>query len=168
MEARKRKLVQSVGIALAVYAIAFSLMAGMVCTTTRALAGQASKVAPVNTNLFGTALKGYDPVAYFEDGKPVKGKDEFRHDWNGGKWYVTTAAHRDAFAKNPAKYAPQFGGYCSWAVGHNYTADIDPEAWSIVDGKLYLNYNKDIQKKWSLDIPGYIQKANDNWPTLHK
>lgn len=169
METRKRKLTQSVGIAVAVYAMAFTLLTGMICTiTSRAMAAQGAKVAAVNTNLFGTALKGYDAVAYFEDGKPVKGKDEFRYDWNGGKWYFATAAHRDTFAKDPAKYAPQYGGYCAWAVGHNYTADTDPEAWAIVDGKLYLNYNKDVQKKWLVDIPGYIQKGNSNWPSLHK
>src|SRR5882757_7837387 len=114
MDLRKRKIVQSVGLALAVYAIAFGLMTGMVCMTTARVIGGQSRVAAVNTNLLGTALKGYDPVAYFEDGKPVKGRDEFRHDWNGGKWYFATAAHRDTFAKDPAKYAPQFGGYCAW------------------------------------------------------
>lgn len=128
----------------------------------------AAAVDPVNKNIFGTALKGYDPVAYFKEGRPVKGKDEFRHDWMGAKWYFASGANRDEFARNPEKYAPQFGGYCSWAVANGYTASIDPEAWKIVDGKLYLNYSKDVQKKWEQDIPGFIKKGNENWPKLIK
>jgi len=128
----------------------------------------AAVVDPINKNLFGTALKGYDPVAYFKESRPVKGKDEFRHDWMGAKWYFANAANRDEFAKNPEKYAPQFGGYCSWAVAHGYTASIDPEAWKIVEGKLYLNYSKDVQKKWEQNVPGFTKKGNENWPKLIK
>lgn len=127
-----------------------------------------ASVDPVNKNLFGTALKGYDAVAYFKEGRPVKGKDEFRHDWMGAKWYFASQANRDEFAKSPEKYAPQFGGYCAWAVGHGYTASIDPEAWKIVGGKLYLNYSKDVQKMWEQDVPGWIKKGNENWPGLSK
>jgi len=125
-------------------------------------------VVQVNKNFFGTALKGYDAVAYFKEGKPVKGKDEFRHDWMGAKWYFASAANRDAFAQNPEKYAPQFGGYCAWAVSQGYTAAIDPTAWKIVEGKLYLNYSKEVQQKWESDIPGHIKKAQENWPRLSK
>jgi YHS domain-containing protein len=125
-------------------------------------------VVQVNKNFFGTALKGYDAVAYFKEGKPVKGKDEFRHDWMGAKWYFASADNRDAFAQNPEKYAPQFGGYCAWAVSQGYTAAIDPTAWKIVEGKLYLNYNKEVQQKWESDIPGHIKKAQENWPRLSK
>ncbi|HEX5082018.1 MAG TPA: YHS domain-containing (seleno)protein [Blastocatellia bacterium] len=128
----------------------------------------AAAVDPVNKNLLGTALKGYDAVAYFKEGRPVKGRNEFKHDWMGAKWYFASAANRDEFAKNPEKYAPQFGGYCAWAVGHGQTASIDPEAWKIVDGKLYLNYSKDVQKMWGQDIPGWIKKGNENWPKLIK
>jgi YHS domain-containing protein len=125
-------------------------------------------VDPINKNLIGTALKGYDAVAYFKEGRPVKGRDEFRHDWMGAKWYFASAANRDDFARSPEKYAPQFGGYCAWAVGHGKTASIDPEAWKIVDGKLYLNYSKDVQKMWEQDVPGWIKKADENWPGLIK
>lgn len=125
------------------------------------------KVAPVNQNILGTALKGYDAVAYFEESRPVKGKDEFRYDWNGAKWYFASTAHRDAFASQPEKYAPQYGGYCAWAVSNNYTADIDPNAWKIVNGKLYLNYNKDVQKMWEKDQADRIRQADANWPGLH-
>ncbi|MFN7947711.1 MAG: YHS domain-containing (seleno)protein [Blastocatellia bacterium] len=133
-----------------------------------ALARAGGRVEPVNRNLFGTAVKGYDVVAYFTQGKAVKGSNEFRHDWMGAKWYFVSAANRDEFAKSPEKYAPQYGGYCAWAVSNNYTADIDPEAWKIVGGKLYLNYNRDVQKMWEKDQSERIRKADTNWPGLHK
>ncbi len=124
---------------------------------------------PVNTTLFGVAIKGYDPVAFFTDGKPLKGDAKFAHEWNGATWHFASAAHRDAFKASPEKYAPQFGGYCAWAVSQNSTASVDPEnAWKLVDGKLYLNYSRDVQKKWETDIPGNIAKAEQNWPKLLK
>jgi YHS domain-containing protein len=124
---------------------------------------------PVNSSLFGnTAIHGYDPVAYFTDGKAVAGKSEFEFAWKGAKWRFTTAEHRDLFKGAPDKYAPQYGGYCAYAVSQGRTADIDPNAWKIVDGKLYLNYDSDIQKKWQADIPGYIAKADKNWPGVLK
>jgi len=137
-------------------------------TVTIAVRPTAAAVDPVNKNIFGTAVQGYDAVAYFKESRPVKGKNEFRHDWLGAKWYFASAANRDDFARNPEMYVPQFGGYCSWAVAHGYTANIDPEAWKVIDGKLYLNYDRDVQKKWEQDIPGFIKKANENWPKLKK
>ena len=80
----------------------------------------------------------------------------------------SSSEDRDKFATNPAQYAPQYGGYCSYAVSKGHTASIDPEAWRVVDGKLYLNYSKDVQKSWQQDVPGNIQKADQNWPGLHK
>lgn len=124
---------------------------------------------PINQTFFGNkAIKGYDPVAYFTDGKPVEGKKEFEHEWMGAKWYFATAANRDLFKADPEKYAPRYGGYCAYAVAMGKTADIDPNAWKIVDGKLYLNYNQEIQAKWLEDVPGYIQKADMNWPGVVK
>lgn len=132
-----------------------------------AVATTALAVDPVNKTLFGgTAIKGYDPVAYFTDGKPVKGTKGFAHAWNGATWLFASAANRDAFAADPAKYAPQYGGYCAWAVSQGYTADVDPSAWRIVDGKLYLNYSPKIQKQWEEDAAGNIAKADQNWPGL--
>ncbi|HSC72054.1 MAG TPA: YHS domain-containing (seleno)protein [Candidatus Methylomirabilis sp.] len=123
----------------------------------------------INTTLIGKkAIKGYDPVAYFTDGKPVEGKQEFTHEWKGAKWLFATVEHRDQFKAGPEKYAPQYGGYCAYAVAKGKTADIDPKAWKIVNGKLYLNYDQDIQKKWMQDIPGYIEKADKNWPGVLK
>jgi YHS domain-containing protein len=132
-----------------------------------ALAVAAHAVAPVNKSLLGSlAVDGYDAVAYFTAGKPVEGSKAFSHEWNGATWRFASAANRDLFAAEPAKYAPQYGGYCAWAVANGYTADADPEAWAVVDGKLYLNYDKKVQAKWQQDVPGHIVKANENWPKL--
>ena len=84
------------------------------------------------------------------------------------KCYFASAANRDEFAKAPEKYAPQFGGYCAYAVAQGHTASIDPEAWRIVDGKLYLNYSKGVQKKWEVDVSGFIKQGKENWPKLKK
>ena len=131
------------------------------------LAAPAVALSPVNRTTFGgVAIDGWDPVAYFTDGKPVEGSKEFVHEWNGATWRFASAAHRDLFAQAPEKYAPQYGGYCAWAVSQGYTADIDPQAWKIEDGRLFLNYSLDVQKKWATDIPGNIAKADANWPKL--
>ena len=129
------------------------------------LAGPALAVDPT-FNTDGTAIRGYDPVAYFTDGKPVEGKAEFSVDHNGAQWRFATAEHRELFAADPEKYAPQFGGYCAWAVANNYTAPIDPDAWTIKDDKLYLNYSKLVRARWALDKDGNIAKATANWPGL--
>jgi YHS domain-containing protein len=123
-------------------------------------------VAPVNHDRSGLALQGYDAVAYFTDGRPVPGKAEFTHSWNGATWRFASREHRDLFAAAPEKYAPQYGGYCAKAVSENDTAAIDPQAWKIVDGKLYLNYSPKVQKLWEQDIPGRIASADKNWPGL--
>lgn len=112
------------------------------------------------------AIHGYDPVAYFTEGKPVEGKAEFSHSYEGAEWRFATAANRDAFAADPARYAPQYGGYCAWAVSEGYTASTDPDAWRIEGGKLYLNYSLSVQEQWEEDIPGNIAKADTNWPDL--
>jgi len=130
-------------------------------------AGTASAVDPVNKSfLGGVAIKGYDPVAYFEQGKPVEGNNQIELEWMDAKWRFANAENRDKFKANPEKYAPQYGGYCAYAVSLGTTADIDPEAWSVVDGKLYLNKSKSIQKTWSQDIPGHIKSADENWPRI--
>ena len=144
------------------------LAVGIATGLLTAAASAGTLVDPVNKNRNGLALKGYDPVAYFKHDKPVKGSAEITHDWMGATWRFASAENRDAFAADPAQYAPQFGGYCSWAVSQGYTADIDPEAWRIVEGQLHLNYNKKVQRKWEQDVSTRIQKANRNWPNLHK
>lgn len=114
----------------------------------------------------GLAIAGADPVAYFTQSDYVPGSDEFTHDWEGATWRFTSAENRDLFAAQPEEYAPQYGGFCAWAVSQGYTASIDPTAWKIVDGKLYLNYSAGVQRKWSKDIPGNIAKADQNWPAV--
>ncbi|HEY9536347.1 MAG TPA: YHS domain-containing (seleno)protein [Kiloniellaceae bacterium] len=128
-------------------------------------AGPALALDPVFSE-DGLAIRGYDPVAYFNDGRPVEGKDEFTYSHEGTVWRFATAANRDAFAADPARYAPQYGGYCAWAVSQGYTAPIDPDAWSIENGKLYLNYSESVQQQWAEDIPGNISKADANWPEI--
>jgi len=114
----------------------------------------------------GIAIRGTDPVAYFRQGKAVAGSPQFTHRWEDATWQFSSAENRDLFAQNPEKYVPQYGGYCAWAVSQNYTAATDPNAWKIVNGKLYLNYNRKVQKSWERDIPGHIARANRNWPEV--
>ena len=112
------------------------------------------------------AIAGADPVAYFTEGAYVPGSEEFSHEWSGATWHFSSAENRDAFATDPQAYAPQYGGFCAWAVSQGYTAAVDPEAWKVVDGKLYLNYDKTIQARWEKDIPGNIAQADANWPEV--
>ena len=125
-------------------------------------------VAPLLVNARGEAAGGYDVVTYFESAKAEKGLPAHQAEWKGAKWLFTSAGHRDRFLAQPEKFAPQFGGYCAWAVGHNYTAPADPEAWTILNGQLYLNYNRDVQKKWTPDAASWIEKGDANWPKLHR
>ncbi|MEL6978351.1 MAG: YHS domain-containing (seleno)protein [Pseudomonadota bacterium] len=118
---------------------------------------------PVFTS-WGVAIRGADPVAYFKEGRPVDGSSDHELEWNGATWRFASAENKAAFEADPTAYAPQYGGYCAWAVSQGYTASITPEAWRIVDGKLYLNYSKGVQARWEQDIPGHISKADANWP----
>lgn len=127
---------------------------------------QGPPASVVNVDAEGVALHGRDPVAYFSEGKAVPGVARFEHQWMGARWRFASAANRDTFAKAPEKYAPQFGGYCSWAVSRNYTADTDPNAFAVVNGKLYLNYSTDVQARWRIDRDANITKATANWPGL--
>jgi len=132
------------------------------------VAAFAGKVESINKDGKGIALKGYDAVAYFQQNQPVKGSSQFSFKWMDATWLFSSAANRDRFAADPPRYAPRYGGYCSYAVSQGHTAPIDPEAWRIIDGKLYVNYSKDVQKTWEKDTKGYIQKADQNWPDLHR
>jgi YHS domain-containing protein len=116
----------------------------------------------------GVAIRGYDPVAYFTENRPVPGMAQHRFEYKGSTFHFASMANRDAFAADPAKYAPQYGGYCAFGTAGGYKAAIDPAAFTIVDGRLYLNYNRDVQRQWSKDIPGYIAKADRNWPAVSR
>ena len=129
--------------------------------------GAALAKAEVNKSFSGgVAIDGTDAVAYFSEGKAVAGSAAHTFAWKGATWRFKNAANRDAFAAAPDRYAPQFGGYCAWAVSQGYTADVDPEAWTIHQGQLYLNYSKGVRAKWSQDIPGNIAKGRRNWPKV--
>ena len=130
------------------------------------LAAQGSAAPRVNKDRSNLAVRGYDVVAYFTEGKPVPGRAEFEYAWQNAKWRFDSAAHRDLFARTPEKYAPQYGGFCAWAVSQNYTAPIDPKAWTVVDGRLFLNYSLGVQDTWSRERATNISKADGNWPAL--
>lgn len=140
----------------------------MMVTCFMLLAGIAGAAQPPVFSDGAGAIRGYDPVAYFEQKAPVKGDRAYSHQWNGATWYFSSAANRDRFAAAPEKYAPQYGGYCAYGVAQGYAPEIDPNAWKIVDGRLYLNFSPEVQSRWSRDIPGYIRKANANWPAVLK
>ena len=112
----------------------------------------------------GIAIDGTDAVAYFTEGEPVAGSADITHDWNGATWRFSTEENRAAFAADPEAYAPQYGGYCAFAVSEGYTASTIPEAWTIHDGKLYLNFSRRVQRRWAQDIPGRVAAADANWP----
>jgi len=121
--------------------------------------------APVYQTSRG-ALDGYDPVAYFTTGAPVAGKPEFAHEWSGAAWRFASAENLAAFRAAPEKYAPQFGGYCAYAVANNYSAKSAPDAWHIEDGKLYLNFNLEVRDTWRARKAEFIPAASKNWPAV--
>ncbi|MEL6735459.1 MAG: YHS domain-containing (seleno)protein [Pseudomonadota bacterium] len=114
----------------------------------------------------GIAIDGTDTVAYFNQGKPVAGSPDITHEWKGATWRFSTEENRAAFAANPAAYAPQYGGYCAYAVSEGYTASTVPEAWKIVEGKLYLNYSTGVQKRWEKNYSERIVAADGYWPKI--
>jgi len=117
----------------------------------------------VNANDNDIAIKGYDTVSYFTKGAPVQGSDKYTAAYNGAIYQFASADNRDMFKADPAKYAPQYGGFCAMGVAMNQKFDTDPTAWHIRGDKLYLNLNKDVQKKWRTDIPGYLEISQVNW-----
>lgn len=146
----------------------YGLAAGLVTLSGYAFATQAAHAEPaVYTGRFSNlAVQGYDPVAYFTAGQPVKGEEAFEVEWNGALFRFASAENRDLFLADPEAYAPQYGGYCAWAIAQGKFAKGSAKHWRIVDGKLYLNYNTGVQKKWDADVPGFIEKGDTIWPTL--
>lgn len=144
-----------------------SSLIGAVALGTALLSAPAAlaRDAEVYTGTFSSlAVGGYDPVAYFKVGRPVPGSAQFSTAFKGATWRFASKENLDAFRANPAAYAPQYGGYCAWAVSQGYTASGDPQFWKVVNGKLYLNYDGSVQAKWEKDVPGFIAKADKNWP----
>ena len=135
------------------------------CAALFSATSASAREAEVYTGTFSSlAVGGYDPVAYFKAGRPVAGNDQFSLQHKGATWRFSSKENLDAFRANPAAFAPQYGGYCAWAAAQGGTASGDPEVWKIVNGKLYLNYDRSVQAKWEKDIPGFIAKADRKWP----
>ena len=119
-----------------------------------------------NVGWTGVAIKGYDPVAYFTEKTAVKGDSDFEYEWSGAKWRFASSENLETFKSDPEKYAPRYGGYCAYGVANNYLVKIDPEAWTVYEGRLYLNYSLQVREQWKEDIPGNIRKADANWPAV--
>ena len=138
----------------------------LTCVSVLSAAAWASGKPSTNVSRNDLALRGYDVVAYWSDGKPVPGVTSFEYRWMNAVWRFASAEHRDQFIKEPERYAPQFGGYCAYAVSQGHTADGDPNVWRVVDGRLYLNYSAQVKKLWEQDVPGNIAKGRQNWPAV--
>ena len=139
-----------------------------ICLLGATFVSAASKSDPVNHESNGVAIRGYDPVAYFTDSKPVKGDPKFTFTWRGAMWQFASAGHRDLFEQNPEKYAPEYGGYCAYGISQGHAVDVDPSAWKIIEGKLYLNYSLSVRERFLKDPGARIKEADQNWPGLHK
>ncbi len=133
---------------------------GLVALNVQAFAGA------LNLNSSGVAIKGYDPVAYFTENMPVKGSGQHAAAHEGAVYWFSSAENKMTFEADPMKYIPAYGGYCAYGVAQGVKVPIDPTAFKIVDGQLYLNITQSVQKTWEKDIPGYITKANQNWTEL--
>ena len=144
-----------------------SLFALLIAAFVPVAAMAVSSPAPaVNVDSAGLAMRGYDPVAFFTDGKPVVGRPAHRLQWNGATWQFASAEALETFRAAPDRYAPQFGGYCAWAVSQHYLAPGDPKFWKIVDGKLYLNANARAKELWEADQADAIIRGHGNWPAV--
>lgn len=130
------------------------------------LAAAGTSAGVINADSSGVAIHGYDPVAYFADGHPESGDPRYTFHWMDAEWRFSSAAHRDAFAKRPEKYAPSYGGFCAYAASYGQTADVDPTAWTIIDGRLYLNYSPRIKQIWQPRAAEFIEDADAQWPEV--
>ena len=133
-----------------------AIAAALAVTTAPAFAG----------NQLAVAIGGYDTVSYHQDG-PAMGEARINHFWNGAIWYFSSEENRDLFAADPAKYAPAYDGYCSWAASQSYKAPGDPNVWQIVEGTLYVQVHPRAQELWQADIPAHIVAGDENWPRIH-
>ena len=144
-----------------------NLLKSIILSMTLLFALPALASDPIETGFFNNyAIYGYDTVAYFTESKAVKGSKKIAHEWRGAEWHFSSQANRDMFAADPEKYAPQYGGYCAFAVADGSLVGIDEDAFTIHDGKLYLNYSKSIMQKWQANMREFIQQADALYPTL--
>lgn len=154
--------------------VAHLALAGLVLTTPIHLSAQqaapattpASAKVLVNVDRHGIALAGYDPVAFFTDNAAVRGDSIHRASFGGATYWFASEAHRALFVAQPARYVPQFGGYCAFGASRGYAAKVEIDTWQIIDGRLTLNYDKDVQRTFNQDVAGYLRKANENWPGI--
>jgi|KBSMisStandDraft_5_1062788.scaffolds.fasta_scaffold87822_3 YHS domain-containing protein len=138
------------------------VIAGIFISTISGVSAQKSAVyAPE-----GIALKGYDPVAFFTQAKPVQGSADYSFTWEGVKWFFVDKNNLESFKKSPSKYAPQYGGYCAYGTSQGHKAPTQPDTWTIVDNKLYLNYNAKVKEMWLKNQAALIDSANRKWPMI--
>ena len=142
--------------------VLFALTA-IVVAGTQVTSGSGTSSKPAVFSTSAGAIRGYDTVAYFTEGRAVKGDRTYTYSWNGAHWYFSIQENRDLFRENPERYAPQYGGYCAYAMSKGSYASTSPKAWTIYEGKLYLNYSRAVRKTWSKDKPLFIGRANRNW-----
>ena len=114
----------------------------------------------------GQAIRGFDAVAFHTDGKPVKGNEAYTYRWKDATWLFSSQSHLDRFKAKPERYAPQYGGYCAYGTAEGHKASTETDTWTLKDGKLYFNYNKEVQQLWKKDQNGYIEKADKHWPQI--
>ena len=149
---------------LAGFSAAFLIASSVALTQAHAVVPQSTSA--VDTNEAGLAMRGYDAVAYFTDGVPVKGKPDFKVEHEGATYYFASADHLQKFKADPAAYLPQYGGFCAMGAAIGRKVEGDPTVWKVVDQKLYLNFNPDVAVRWGKDIPGNVAKADGNWPDI--
>jgi YHS domain-containing protein len=139
------------------------LAAALIITAATQVKAQKEEVFVSNSQ----AIHGYDPVAYFKENKPVKGNDQFSFQWKNAKWLFSSKENMNAFSQDPEKYAPQYGGYCAYGMSEGHKAPTDPNAWTIVEGKLYLNYSPKVKEMWIKNPSARIEMADKNWATIN-
>ena len=114
----------------------------------------------------GNAVRGYDVVAFHTDKKAIPGNKQYAYQWKDATWLFNSEQHLETFKSNPEKYAPQYGGYCAYGTADGHKAPTETDTWTVINGKLYFNYNKEVQQMWKEDTDGYIKKADSLWPTV--
>ena len=146
--------------------LGLALAVGVVAAAGLGAASFAQKSGGSVNKAGGFAIQGFDAVAYFAEGRPRRGAVAHVYEWQGARWLFVSEANRALFAAAPERYAPMYGGFCAYGVANGYKVAIDPNAWAIVDGRLYLNYSMSVQRSWQADVPGFIAKADAAWPGL--
>jgi YHS domain-containing protein len=141
-----------------------SLFSAFLLLTALSTVASAKELQNLDRN--GVAIQGYDPVAFFTDNRPVKGNAQFQSEYRGAKYYFASSEHKAAFDQEPAKYEPQFGGYCAYGASQGQKAPVKIEAWQIVNGRLLMQYDLGVKDDFNKDQQNNLSKADRNWPDL--